>query len=302
MKPTLSLTAATAVAILASTPAMAADGDWIGFHVGAGFGGAHSTSNLGAGAQGSGLGETYGTYACGEAVTCGEQDYFNLDAATASHAGKTSAFGTVEVGYDYQVGSKFVVGALANYDFAGKSHASSIGGGHWESGTNFGTVNLNGDFTATDNNVYDTGATAITSTVTLKDSWALGARAGALVNDKTLVYAAGGYTETKIQLDAAAAILPSPQDYIGVANFDLSSAAISTSRWKSGYFVGAGVETLLGNNLSAKLEYRYANYGSVGVSASDTFSVGNVSGTVSGRAAADDIVNHSLRFVLSYRL
>jgi outer membrane immunogenic protein len=64
------------------------------------------------------------------------------------------------------------------------------------------------------------------------------ARLGYVLNGSTLGYVLGGYTWEHFDLDAL--------DY-------------SDSR--SGYVLGAGMETVIGHNWTVKAEYRYANYG-----------------------------------------
>jgi outer membrane immunogenic protein len=75
-------------------------------------------------------------------------------------------FGTVQVGCDYQIGSRWVVGVFGDYDF------SSIKGDH-------ALVTLTG-FGGEDK---------------LDSSWAVGGRIGWLVTPQFLTYFSGGYTE-----------------------------------------------------------------------------------------------------------
>jgi outer membrane immunogenic protein len=139
------------------------------------------------------------------------------------------AFGTVSAGYDYQFSNRIVGGVLANYDF------SDIKG------------------------TYDTGgATDFFSPLgggrKLDSSWAVGARAGWLVDPKTLTYFNGGYTQAH---------------FTGMNLVDLGTAfpagpgAISGHTY-NGWFLGSGVETKLdflpGNGWFARTEYRYARY------------------------------------------
>lgn len=78
-----------------------------------------------------------------------------------------------------------------------------------------------------------------------KYSFDLGVRAGYLVNDKTLVYARGGYenTRAKMQFSDAAGIR-SDKDTL------------------DGWSVGGGIERAIANRISARLEYRYSDLGS----------------------------------------
>lgn len=69
-----------------------------------------------------------------------------------------------------------------------------------------------------------------------------GARVGVPVGDArdTLLYFKGGYTN---------------------ARFTAESAGVSASTDEDGYRLGAGVEHKFGTNVTAKVEYRYSDYG-----------------------------------------
>jgi outer membrane immunogenic protein len=73
------------------------------------------------------------------------------------------------------------------------------------------------------------------STLDHNYSWAVGARLGGLVTPKTLLYGTVGYTQAEFALD-------------------------NNEQLFDGYFVGAGIEHLLHQNWTLKLEYRYADY------------------------------------------
>ena len=83
------------------------------------------------------------------------------------------------------------------------------------------------------------------------NSWGIGARAGYLVSPRTLIYGIGGFTQLDVRTDLFAG----------------GNASTSDDEWTSGYFVGAGVETLLTDNLSLKLEYRFSRYDQVSATA-----------------------------------
>jgi outer membrane immunogenic protein len=88
-------------------------------------------------------------------------------------------------------------------------------------------------------------------------SWSIGGRLGGLITPRTLLYGTAGYTQAEFE-DAAN----------DAETFD-------------GYFVGAGIEHMLRENWTLKLEYRYSDY------------------------EADDVVAdaelHTARVVLSYK-
>ena len=84
-------------------------------------------------------------------------------------------------------------------------------------------------------------------TIDPRYSFDLTARAGYLVNDKTLVYLRGGYANTRVR-----ATLASDTD------------VVTTSDNLDGWLVGGGVERALTDDISARLEYRYTDLGSDG--------------------------------------
>lgn len=71
----------------------------------------------------------------------------------------------------------------------------------------------------------------------------VGARVGVVAAPSTLVYAKGGYTNTRLD------VLGSDGTTTIDENFELN-----------GWRLGAGVEQAIGTNMYAKVEYRYSNY------------------------------------------
>jgi len=256
--------AVAALAAFMATSAYAADPevpvadveDWTGFHIGAGGG----ANFLFVKEEASAFFDRNDTF---------NNNFTFADAESSSDLGDDGFFGTVEAGFDWQINS-IVIGALANYDF-GKTKVES------ESEVEVCvTLNCNaageGDFA---------------TSVTVGDSWAVGARLGLLATERTLVYVVGGYTEAKIKQE----IEFSSSDGAG---FNISD---SNSQWESGYFIGGGIETLLWtDSISLKGEYRYNDYGKVKNGNEEDFS-----NTFTGTDQSSDITVHSVRAVLSFR-
>ena len=80
------------------------------------------------------------------------------------------------------------------------------------------------------------------------DKFSLLAKAGYLVNDKSLVYVNGGWTNAKIK-----------RDFI---DRDLPQYSESHKAWQDGWTAGLGGEYNFYQNLTAKIEYRYSDFGS----------------------------------------
>ncbi|MBA2920866.1 outer membrane beta-barrel protein [Sphingomonas sp. MAH-20] len=85
------------------------------------------------------------------------------------------------------------------------------------------------------------------ATINPEYSFDLGVRAGYLVTDRTLVYVRGGYENVR----ASVRLLDLEGPRRGKDNLD-------------GWTVGGGVERLLTQRLSARLEYRYSDLGGSG--------------------------------------
>lgn len=136
---------------------------------------------------------------------------------------------------DDQTVDGFLYGGEIGYDFAAGGALIGIEG---EISDSTGKV----DVTSTDPDFFGFGRVS-----TSRDLY-IGARAGILANERTLVYLKGGYTNAKLDV---------------VAN---DGTTEETGDFKlDGYRVGAGVEYAIGNsflqNGFVKLEYRYSNYG-----------------------------------------
>ena len=138
------LIAGSAMALALSTSAAVADGmdrkagapccaaSWTGFYLGAGVGGGAIVYDV----------DVFGDF------------------------GGEGFFGTVMVGYDRQINSRWVAGLFADYDFSDITTNSFLGG--------------SGD---------------------LKHTWSVGGRLGMLTSPTTLWYGTAGYTQIKVDLD-----------------------------------------------------------------------------------------------------
>ena len=141
-------------------------------------------------------------------------------------------FGTVQVGYDRLVRERFLIGAFADFDFYSGSSSSFSG-----SVGNLGMVD---------------------GSIGIDHVWSVGGRLGYLVDPRLLLYGVGGYTQAS--LDGSMNV-----KFIGKS----SNLLLSMPDTLDGYFVGGGGEFKLHKNLSLKVEYRWADYGSVSASAAD---------------------------------
>ncbi len=108
------------------------------------------------------------------------------------------------------------------------------------------------------------------------DSYTVAGRLGYLVTPETLVYGLAGWTWTDFEQD----ILVVTGTPVFTNDFDAD-----------GFTVGAGIETVLAENFTGKLEYRYTDYGKLNVfDDGDDLELNN------------DISLQSVRAVVSYKL
>jgi outer membrane immunogenic protein len=154
------------VAALLTAPALAADmptkayspaavmapvSSWTGLYVGGGGG--------------------YGLYDARQSTTGSGIGFFGVPTLTVNNGdtGGRGAFGTLQLGYDYQFLNQYVVGVFGDYDF------SSIKG------------------TLTDQNL------GVNYNLKQTSAWAVGGRIGYLVNPQLLTYFAGGYSHSHFE-------------------------------------------------------------------------------------------------------
>jgi opacity protein-like surface antigen len=118
-------------------------------------------------------------------------------------------------GFDRQIGDRFVVGVFGDWDLS--------------------------DITRGDSDIHNA--------LQIDRGWAVGGRAGYLINDRTLIFATAGYTQAHFQND-------------GWWDIDNGSSILhgAHSHWFGGYFVGGGVESRLTENFFLRGEVRYADY------------------------------------------
>lgn len=225
----LALSAGASQAADLYTPAPAPVASWTGFWIGAGIG---------------------GQFAIGDASA--EADWYQSGIPTVvdqypdarGNVGIEGFFGTVGAGYDFQVGDTFVMGVFGDYSFAKKKS----GGIYGDSNT---IVDIGED------EFY--GRSEVSADFSVGDSWFVGGRLGYLVTPETLVYGLVGYTQAEIHGDYYTEAYENA--YIEGDGW----ADWQNKDWKGGLTLGAGIEAMFSNNISAKLEYRYTNLGGFGM-------------------------------------
>src|SRR5208282_3106856 len=164
-----------------------------------------------------------------------KQDHYGEELAPLTQltptvsAGGESWVGTVGAGCDYQVGSRWLIGAFSDYNLL----TLTYGGSFQE--PNLGSIGLQ---------TADMGA------------WAVGGRIGYLVTPKLLTYFNAGYTQARLgqinlSSDSPAACGAGP--------------CFIPAHTDGGWFIGGGTEYALWdiipvNGLFWRIDYRYARY------------------------------------------
>lgn len=278
--------------------------DWTGFYAGLGVGGGYGFADMSAEGGGSytdfGLnGDVYddldsknftGNFAC-DAGTC--QGITSVFGALDDDSGKAGVLGRAEIGADYQL-DRIVAGVNASFTLGDRKMSSSGGGG--------GAGGY--ETTGPDELALGAGVGAVDSELELGNSWSVGARLGYLVTDSLLVFAAGGYTQANAKLSAdfegaGAAVVDDASEISGA--YDISA---SEEKWMGGYYLGAGLETMLTDQFSLKVEYRYADYGSIKTSsdASNITCEGECYGWETGVEAEADVTDQTVMATVSFRM
>ena len=181
--------------------------------------------------------------------------------------GAAGIFGTIGLGYDWQVRDRFVLGAFTDFDFGSSEHSEID---YWDNGAG-GTGKSGWDMER-------------------NSTWTIGARLGLLTSNTSMVYGLIGYSRTSVDISLSEdngnpAVLPH-------ANYTDTSKSVDFS----GLVLGVGMEQDLGNGFSLKGEYRYTNFG-------DEVYGTNILNYVGDRFEDDtfDLDSHSFRVTLAYK-
>lgn len=148
--------------------------------------------------------------------------------AGSGHLGNDGAFLTFNAGYDYQLNSRFVIGAFGDASYTHFDYDSSI---RLAIGPDNETQSVSNNF---------------------ENMLMVGARVGYLTTPDTMLFVSGGY---------ANAGLSDTRLDLRFNGTTVESAMLDGKRF-SGGFVGGGIETRINDSLSLKAEYRYVDFGS----------------------------------------
>lgn len=246
-----------------AAPAAAAY-NWTGFHVGVGAGLGGVSHNAGA--------EIY-DYDTGGLLQVGPVDLFSVGGML--DFGGAGALGTVEAGFDYQIGSRFVIGVQGDYTWSNFDATGGVGA----------DVCYEGLVTDGPGDDCDEGLVSdnlgLNYTLTAKSSWSIIGRAGYVANPGALAYVLGGYTRTKMEGE-----LTLDSELGGstpIAEYDYE---------RDGWTFGGGIEAPITGGLTMKMEYRRTEWDN-----SNNFPLSETGGINTW----DDAVVQSMRGVVSWR-
>jgi outer membrane immunogenic protein len=145
------------------------------------------------------------------------------------------------IGYNYQVGSQWVVGVEADFGWASKT--TTLAGMRYPATTQITQL--------------------ADSSFNVKTTWdaSVRGRAGFLVTPTVLVYATGGAAWLHVEATSVCSTNP---------NFGACAPAtgetppvITDAKTKAGWTAGGGIEAMLWSNWLARGEYRYADFGTI---------------------------------------
>ena len=151
---------------------------------------------------------------------------------TSGRANVDGFIGGLQAGYNHQFDRQWLAGLEADFQYsAQRGDQSDCGVAGCPAGSAFGS-----------------------SSTRLKWFGTFRGRVGYLPTDRVLLYATGGLAYGKIDTD-----------YISGIN-GVTLLAASSSTWRAGWTVGAGVEGVVSDRWTLKAEYLYADYGSYSTS------------------------------------
>ena len=309
-------------AIMLASAAQAADivaapaPTWTGFYFGVGVGGGYAFSDTSV--AGGGFYEDYyefpipqvapqeelipvpvynlntanvlGAFFCDAGFCSGST---GADAGFKDDQGKAGILGRAEIGADYQF-DRIVAGVNASFTLGSRDMSTKAGG------------SAGGDFYSEEGSSGGSGYGAVNSSLDIGNSWSIGGRLGYLVTDSTLVFATGGYTQEQAKLKARFQGASGAGNEYGSIEAAYNVKA-SSDEWLDGYYVGGGLETLLTEHFSLKLEYRYADYGSIKAKKGDAYygdcvGEGACFGYGAGVKAKADVTDQSVMATVSFRM
>lgn len=130
------------------------------------------------------------------------------------------------------------------------------------------------------------GLSVTSDRTTVRQNWdgSVVGRLGVLVTPATLLYAAGGASWIDVESNTTCS---AAGGFCGIPRNQTNETT------RTGWTVGAGLETMLMGNWLARVEYRFADYGKI----DNTF----FAGTANAFTVSEDLVTHTAKVGLAYK-
>jgi outer membrane immunogenic protein len=194
----------------------------------------------------------------------GPWDFSN--AATTSDANVNGFLGGVQIGYNWQINPRWVVGLEA--DIQATAEKDSFGAGS-TAVNQLGFAGLPGIPGCPPAGGACPGFNTVTTTTTTGEAklpWfaTFRGRVGLLIDPTLLGYFTGGLAVGNAKFETTSSVQVQVFRTAGpdlLATSTAAGAAFSESKTQAGWVLGAGAEKKINRNLSAKIEYLYLDFG-----------------------------------------
>jgi outer membrane immunogenic protein len=184
-------------------------------------------------------------------------------------------FATGQIGFDYQLHDSFVMGAMLD-----------LSGGQELEDSEFNSVDYDGQ-NLDDGQYWD---------ASLEGMLTLSGRAGFLVTPDALIYGLAGWSWARAEVNAFEGC-----DYDGSGSTLCGDSDVFADNDDklNGWTLGAGVEWAFIDNLSARVEYRYTDLGSI--EAEGSYQGPDSGGQLYSVSTETDVTVQSVRMTINYR-
>lgn len=230
--------------------------DWTGFYIGAGGG------------------YQWGEFAVDTttcvAELCNDANLGEPDALYSVDLDDSGWFATGQLGFDYQLHDSFVVGAMLD-----------VSGGQELADAEFNEVDVGGAGGVGEGQYWD---------ASLDGMLTVSGRAGFLVTPDALIYGLVGWSWAKAEVNAFEGC-----DFDNTGDDDCDDTYADNDETLNGWTLGAGLEWAFIENVSARVEYRYTDLGSIEAEGINDLNTPNELTTET------DVTVQSVRMTLNYR-
>lgn len=192
------------------------------------------------------------------------------------------ASGTAQIAYDRMMNERLLLGAFADYDFGSNSSSSA---NRLDDNPQVNFTNGNPNF-GPELNLRGRSKT--------DELWTVGGRLGWKIRPRLLAYGLAGFTRVK----ASGTFAGSYEDNFTAVDLP----TLQFNDWLNGFTVGGGAELALTQELSLKIEYRYARYSGKSASITSEYDDFGVSNRDTMSARMNDLERHSIRALIVFNL